>query len=77
MRNLVQPIMWYYDMTGLGYWAKPDCTVLYHVVCHRNVEVIASVWDSFHANPRWNSGMAEASMGLSSAQERRIFGQRQ
>ena len=59
MRNLVQPIMPDYNMEGLDYWAKPDGTVLYYVVCHRDVEAIASDWDSFHADPRWKSGMAE------------------
>ncbi len=59
MRNLVQPIMPDYNMEGVGYWAKPDGTVLYYVVRHRDVEVIASDWDSFHADPRWKFGRAE------------------
>ena len=59
MRNLVEPIMPDYNMEGVGYWAKPDGTVFYYVVRHRDVEVIASDWDSFHADPRWKSGMAE------------------
>jgi len=59
MRDLVQPIMPDYNMEGIGYWAKPDSTVLYYVVRHRDVKLIASDWDSFHADPRWKSGMAE------------------
>lgn len=59
MRNLVQPIMPDYNMEGVGYWARPDGTVLYYVVRHRDVETIASDWDSFHADPRWKSGMEE------------------
>ncbi len=59
MRNLVQPIMPDYDRKGVGYWANPDGTVLCYVLRHRDVEAIASDWDSFHADPRWKSGMAE------------------
>ncbi len=59
MRDLVQPIMPDYNMEGVGYWAKQDGTVLYYVVRHRDVEAIASNWNSFHEDPRWKSGMEE------------------
>ncbi len=59
MRALVQPIMPDHNMEGIGYWAKPDGTVFYYIVRHRDVEGIASDWDSFHADSRWKMGMAE------------------
>lgn len=59
MRNLVQPILLDYNMEGIGYWAKPDGTVLYYVVRHNDLEVLAADWDKFHADQRWKDGMEQ------------------
>ena len=59
LRDLVQTIMPDYNMEGVGYWSTPDGSVLYYVVRHRELEVIASDWEEFHADPRWLRGVEQ------------------
>lgn len=64
-RELVAPMLPDYAMKGIGFWASADDTTLYYIVEHDSETVIRENWDRFHADPRWQLGLAEREHGKS------------
>lgn len=58
-RELVAPMLPDNDMKGIGFWASADDATLYYVVEHESEAVIQENWNRFHADPRWQPGLAE------------------
>ena len=62
-RDLVLPMLPDYSIASVGYWSTPDQRTLYYIVRHASVAAITGNWDRFHADPRWQPGLAERQHG--------------
>ncbi|KQV17310.1 hypothetical protein ASC97_30530 [Rhizobium sp. Root1203] len=58
LNELALPMMPDFGIDSLGLWAEEEANKLYQISRHTSLEDVQNNWDRFHADPRWQEGLA-------------------
>ena len=58
LAELALPLMPEYGIEPVGFWAEETANRLYQISGHSSLGDIEGNWDRFHADPRWQTGLA-------------------
>lgn len=58
LAELALPTMPEFGIEPVGFWTEETTDRLFQISSHSRLEDVQSNWDSFHADPRWQEGLA-------------------